>query len=257
MEFFSNFKWALPKAFTPMLAACRFERGDILYDTSEAYRQSTWSDALPYLTHSIQVKYPIETRATLSTETTRGAGETIKAGKFNQNWHSPVELELTDYKNNKKVTYIKTTQGRLYMLLWKGDLSVLDEGNIRIKPPLSAIELYSQLNTPHVENLIDATLFIMPYDPTSQILRQKKEKINSCLRNNGLKIAITEEPIRRYFPDIENDKIAPTVCLACFTIYSTETGIINDALKRALYIPSKNSKTGIDRFNLMKHGILI
>jgi hypothetical protein len=37
MDFFPKFKWAVPHAFGDALAACRFEQGDILYDTLMAY----------------------------------------------------------------------------------------------------------------------------------------------------------------------------------------------------------------------------
>lgn len=44
MEFFSGFKWAVPGAFSDAVALCRFEEGDTLYDTKNAYNDD-WEKA--------------------------------------------------------------------------------------------------------------------------------------------------------------------------------------------------------------------
>jgi len=36
-DYFDGFSWALPNAFADALALCRFEQGDMLYDTRRAY----------------------------------------------------------------------------------------------------------------------------------------------------------------------------------------------------------------------------
>ena len=56
-DYFTCFDWAVPKAFKEPLASCRFEQGDILYDTPKAY-EGTWADALQHLRFSIQIKSP-------------------------------------------------------------------------------------------------------------------------------------------------------------------------------------------------------
>ena len=48
-NFLDGFLWAVPTAFSDPLAACRFEQGDILYDTKKAY-EGTWGRS-PYLHH--------------------------------------------------------------------------------------------------------------------------------------------------------------------------------------------------------------
>jgi hypothetical protein len=45
MEFFPGFKWAVSSAFSEPLGACRFEQGDLLYDTPDAYK-GEWREAL-------------------------------------------------------------------------------------------------------------------------------------------------------------------------------------------------------------------
>ncbi len=56
MNFFSNFTWAVPKAFSDAVASCRFEEGDMLYDTPKAY-EVDWEDAIKCTTHFLQVKF--------------------------------------------------------------------------------------------------------------------------------------------------------------------------------------------------------
>lgn len=78
MEFFSNFTWAVPHAFSDAVGLCRFEEGDMLYDTAKAY-EGEWGDAVKYINHSLQVRYPA--RAT--------SGEKEKSGGiFEKNWSS-------------------------------------------------------------------------------------------------------------------------------------------------------------------------
>jgi hypothetical protein len=64
-EYFDGFNWAVPVAFAEPLAACRFEQGDILYDTRRAY-EGSWGDALPHIKYSIQVKSPMRGPSTKS-----------------------------------------------------------------------------------------------------------------------------------------------------------------------------------------------
>ncbi|MDO6564656.1 hypothetical protein Q4488_14830 [Amphritea sp. 1_MG-2023] len=112
MEFFSNFSWAVPQSFSDAVALCRFEEGDVLYDTSKAY-DGSWGEAVKQITYFLQVRYPI--RATSGEKGNVG-------GVFEKNWSSEVRIEL--YKNQEKVGIgqITTTQGRLYTAIWKGDL---------------------------------------------------------------------------------------------------------------------------------------
>jgi hypothetical protein len=100
-DYFDGFSWAVPVAFAEPLAACRFEEGDILYDTRRAY-EGTWGEALPHIKHSIQVRSPM-----------RGPGtkpEKEEESVFTDNWNMTVVFTLTDYKANK-TKEITTTQG--------------------------------------------------------------------------------------------------------------------------------------------------
>lgn len=272
MEFFNGFKWALPKAFAPALAVCRFERGDILYDSKEAYRQATWADVLPHLNFSFQVKYPVETRTTMTTESTSEIDDSSKTGKFNQNWFSPVELELTDYKNNKTVTFIKTTQGRLYSFLWKGNINVLDittqEPEIPQTPKEAKkeLELCSQnLRKVFMEDMDKPNLFLIAYDSVNETALSKVREIETELRRNFQatpKLYTTEE-----IGLDDGDYYLPTTVVECFAIDSGAPEKIRDVLKETLWPvdrkPSCDFNTFLMRdksqmstsFKLLNHGL--
>ena len=112
MEFIPGFKWALPKAFSDAVFGCRFEEGDMLYQTSSAYKTDWSKKELDYF---IQVAFP-----------SRGGSKTTgEAAVFEKNWNSEVRLDV--YKNHEKISIgqIRTTQGRLYSTLWKGDIDLI------------------------------------------------------------------------------------------------------------------------------------
>ncbi len=136
MEFFSGFKWAVPKAFSDAVALCRFEEGDILYDTEKAYIDN-WEKACKFIEHSLQVRYPARV----------GGGASEKGGGvFSGNWGSEVRIDL--YKNQDKVGVgqITTTQGRLYTALWKGDISILKKESEEPPIPLTVQDVTKTLD---------------------------------------------------------------------------------------------------------------
>jgi hypothetical protein len=253
MEFFNGFKWAIPKAFAPALTVCRFERGDILYDSQEAYLQPTWADVLPHLTYSLQVKYPIETRTSLNTGSTLEPDDTIKARKFNQNWHSSVELELTEYEANKKVTYIKTTQGRLYSLLWRGDIKILDittpEPEIPQTPKEAKkeLELCSQhLRQLFLESMDKPNLFLMAYDSVNETALSKYRDVAAELKRNFQVV------YRLYTTEAlgldDGEYYLPTTAVACFAIDSSAPEKIRDILKETLWPVDRKPSCDFDTF---------
>ena len=65
MDYFSGFAWAVPKAFSDAIALCRFEEGDVLYDTKSAYEKE-WDDAKSNIKYFLQVRYPGRARTAIS-----------------------------------------------------------------------------------------------------------------------------------------------------------------------------------------------
>lgn len=250
-DYFTCFAWAVHKAFKEPLASCRFEEGDILYDTPKAY-EGTWADALQHLRFSIQIKSPAR-------------GTTSKLEKdadfiFSENWRQPVVLDLTEYPS-KKIRSITTTQGRLYMALWKDDLKILDSDMQDPPLPILSREILKELPSTdrvvrqkYAKDIANPVIFLMPFDETRDILCTKKQKVEICLGQEfqfHLNLAAPEEL------NLSNAGFyVPTLRIACFVMDTPEINRVYSCLKSALYVPSKAKKTNTERFRLEAHGCL-
>lgn len=245
MEFFSNFSWAVPQAFSDAVALCRFEEGDVLYDTPRAY-DSSWSEALKHITYSLQVRYP--TRATSSEKEEIG-------GVFEKNWNSEVRIEL--YKKQEKVGIgqIKTTQGRLYTAIWKGNLTVLENDTEAPPLPFNVKNVTKQLKELKEIALgfsVGFPIFVMVRDRSNQVSREKYLKIYAMLKKHlsGEPKMLTPENAR-----LKNwDTIAPTIEIAFFPVNAINREELESLVKQAVYVPSKNTKK--DMFRIGAHGVV-
>lgn len=245
MEFFSNFSWAVPQAFSDAVALCRFEEGDVLYDTPRAY-DSSWSEALKHITYSLQVRYPA--RVTSSEKEKVG-------GVFEKNWNSVVRIEL--YKKQEKVGVgqITTTQGRLYSAIWKGDLTVLENDTEAPPLPVNVKNVAKQLTELKEIALglsVGFPVFAMVRDRSNQISREKYLKVRAMLGKHlfGEPKLLTPENAR-----LKNwDTIAPTIEIAFFPVNGINQEELKSLVKKAVYVPSKNTKK--DMFRIGTHGAI-
>src|ERR1017187_6298016 len=176
-ELFNGFAWCVPMAFASELAKCRFERGDIFYDTPRGYL--VWEEALKHTVYGLQVRFPAHEAATKAP---------TDASVFAGNWKSPVGFILTNYKT-KETKEITTTQGRLYTLLWRGEWKVLGDSD-EPKVPLTCLD--SEITTlakratvaikPKFCGSMKApNLFLVPRDTTNPISVAKCEGIRKGL----------------------------------------------------------------------------
>lgn len=245
MEFFPGFTWAVPQAFSDAVALCRFEEGDMLYDTPKAY-EGNWGDAIKYITHSLQVRYPV--RAT--------TGEKEKSGGiFEKNWNSEVRIEL--YKKQEKVGVgqIRTTQGRLYTALWKGDLTVLELDSEEPPIPLNARQVTKQLNevrTKALEFAVGFPVFVMVCDRSNQISREKYLKVHAQLKEHLSGEPQLLEPRHSGLKDWK--VIAPTVEMAFFSVNGINCEQLESLVKEAVYVPVINAKK--EMFKIGAHGAI-
>jgi len=245
MEFFSNFTWAVPHAFSDAVALCRFEEGDVLYDTPKAY-DGPWGEAVQYINRSLQVRYPA--RAT-STEKEK------KGGVFEQNWTSEVRIEL--YEKQKKVGagQIITTQGRLYTALWKGDLGVLYDDTENPPLPVNARNVTRHLKGVKKKALSYSDgqpVFAMVRDRANQVSRAKYIKVHAKLKKH-----LYSEPkmISPEYSGLENwDIIAPTIEIAFFIVKEITPKELGLLVKEAVYVPAKAATK--DMFKLSAHGVI-
>ncbi len=103
-KYFDRFSWAVPTAFADALGLCRFEQGDALYDTRDAY-QPTWGESLKYISWGIEVLSPKRSEIRIAggakVERDDEDTETKSSDIFNNNWKSQLELRLVDYRVNR------------------------------------------------------------------------------------------------------------------------------------------------------------
>jgi hypothetical protein len=130
LEYIPRFSWAMPRAFSRPVSECRFERGDILYNTSRAY-EGRWDEAVDHVDFGLQVRFP-----------DRGISGGVVEGAelFSSNWGRPVAFDLTNYRT-KEIRHITTAQGGLYGFLWKGKVEHVQSLTPLIDVPLAAMGL--------------------------------------------------------------------------------------------------------------------
>jgi len=248
MDFFAGFAWALPKAFADPLEKCRFERGDVLYDTQAAY-EGDWTAARKAATRVLQVRLPQQ-------------GDTAKQNKdatsvFADNWRRSAHIELVATAD-LAAREIRTTQGRLYSFLWRDDEAVLDLGTPEPPLPLMAGDLRVRLETAsgkvadEVRNDGPASLFVFPFDHASSRLRDKDLAIGEALA--GVKgVEELEFPVEQ---DNGPDPL-PTLRWKAYLLPKLDEKAVNDLLKPALYNPQGDREGKTDRFSLARHGQVV
>jgi hypothetical protein len=251
-DYYYGFKWSLPKAFADALSKCLFEVGDIIYDTPKAYSLS-WSESKNIIKHSIQIKSISASNIDLE--------EKSNESTFSENWNSEVVFDFYDYPFLSKIE-IKTTQGSLYSFLWKGDDKYIFSNNTPVEKPIM-LKAVSKKNVDYkmeISNRSDPNcnyVFYFPVDTSNQSYNEKSQKIISSFKRNADLISFHMES---YSP--QNLKIkssltfCPTIEFIVFEIYGSSEAI-NEALKNALYIPSKNKKSDKEYFRLKAHGVLL
>jgi hypothetical protein len=247
MDFFPNFKWAVPHAFGDALAVCRFEQGDILYDTPLAY-QGTWGESEKHINYSIQINHPPRSLASKV--------DTEMESAFASNWRSKVVFELYNHKD-KSSKVVETTQGNLYRMLWNGNLEL--NGEDEVSPPRQAMQLLEEL--PVLDKWIckipkyqghNGGYFLLPFDKTSKILNEKHRKLLAHLGSH----LVSHELISMKHIKISAEYV-PTSEFAIFLISNTSSeGEVIEAIKKAFYRPAKDSKSGKDFFKVKSHGLL-
>jgi hypothetical protein len=246
-EFFGGFKWAVPRAFASPLSACRFEQGDVLYDTDKAY-EGEWGAAKSHIKHSVEIKAPMRGGGVKSDEDQDSA--------FADNWNSRVEFVLNDHRAEKE-RHVVTTQGRLYWLLWKGKVEEFETADVKV--PAAARALMEHLSAtvePIRARLAKADcaggIFVTPYDAAEQRLWAKARAIEEALRDFGVTHGV-EKLIEAGVPD--PDAYAPTARVAWFALREPKNFTeVEAALKLRLHKPSKNKKTDKEVFKADRHG---
>lgn len=246
MNFFNGFTWAVPESFADALATCQFEEGDTLYDTQEAYT-GKWGKAKEHIHYHIQIKE----RARRSIRS-----KDNPASVFDENWDSKVCFDLVNYKKKEIKKCIRTTQGRLYSLLWRGNLSLLDPKQASSKKPIQLRDVNKHLKDtiPFASSFTDSSsVFVMARDLSNVISTFKHRNVKYALHQKfdvaTHSFNVTEARLNNSY------RISPTIDMVFYIIQTANYKEIYDVLKSVLYIPSKDAKTS--RFRLNAHGLLI
>ena len=246
--FFPNFAWAIPKAFADPLSTCRFEQGDTLYKNQSAY-ELPWSEVTKTNGQAIQVLSPSKGVASKST------GQDDSA--FGENWQQEVIFDLHDLKTGEIQT-ITTTEGRLYTLLWRGDINILDEQQEAPPVPRQASALKKLL--PEAAKLFQTELlpdpevlrFLLPCDLAAGLYRDKYLNVKQKLE------AEFETTVRLEQAGSLGGVVPflPTVHVAIFSLRGTTAEMVEKSLQDVLYRPLAARK-GASRFRLKTHGLLL
>ncbi len=242
MDYFDRFEWAVPWAFHDAVDQCRFERGDTLYDTREAYGPD-WSIASEVIRHHIRVRHP---------EKLSGVAAVEGGSVFRSNWGSEVRLHVFE-KMRQVESEVVSTQGRLYTALWHGDLSVLNPDIAEPIVPDGWREVLSRIES--VRRVAESprfggSVFTMPFDPASTLSREKHKSVVSQLATHLADGPVHLSPDEAGLSDPET--VAPTVYVAFFPVRDLRVSELEDLVKAALYVPTKGAKN--PNFRLSAHG---
>lgn len=247
MKFFSGFQWAIPTAFSDSVSKAWFVEGDVLYDHVAAY-DSDWNSAIKSIQHMIQVRSPARSSET-GNQSTREV--------FSRNWDTEVKIDL--YLHMKRVSPIQitTTQGRLYVALWKGSVDTLFVDKLP-HPNLPITAYQTSKNLKEVSSVATEIAngrptFVMVRDFSNGVSREKYEKVLTVLRShlNQNPIILTPSEAKM----MGSDEIAPTVEIALFPTKGLDSSQLETLVKHAVYVPGKDAKR--DMFRLSTHGMIV
>ncbi|MBM4397583.1 MAG: hypothetical protein FJ087_18085 [Deltaproteobacteria bacterium] len=246
-----GFAWAVTRGFRAPLGACRFEEGDLLYDSPRGY-ELPWSEARSCVRFAMQVLSPSRAPTTRS--------DRDEASVFQDNWRQAAVQSLAEFPGGQ-ATQVMTTQGRIYTTLWRGDPACLSASSAEpplprlardLKPHLSAAAVWFRENHGRVDSR--SSVFATAFDETSDLLDNKARRVGMGLHQAFGAHRLEATPAALGTPNAE--AFVPTAKVVAFILAAPKTAI-ESVLKELLYAPSRERGTGDDRFRLEAHGSLL
>ena len=249
MDFLSGFAWPVPRAFASATAVCRFEQGDVFFDTLDGY--AAWKARRPRF--HVQVLDPPRTARSVPAES---------EGRFAANWSSLVTCAVRDRKAST-TEVVTSTQGRLFTCLWRGDLSLLSAapaGASEALPlPCVARDLQKHLafalpalrqepGPPSAGGL----WFVSVVDESSEASLAKARDVESVLSARYAVTIRSLSPQEAGVPDGQD--YHPALRIRGVGVEETNEDVVRGLLKQALYGPTRS---GTDRFKVERHGLLV
>lgn len=241
MEFIEGFCWSMPMIFSEQLARCRFEDGDMLHEIRSAY-QETWASFAEMGVSSIQVN------------SARAPSESI-GPVFESNWKLPIKLTLFRHGTEKASTDIEATQGRLYVALWKGDVSVLTA----TRDP--EVPLTLRVIQKHFRSIEEMAMtkwasselrFAMLRDRVSGLSLTKHYSVTAALGSVLKSVQVVS--VRDFGVSLDRDA-CPTIDVCIYNTNLANRNELTALLKAALYGGKFEGDTGT--FKLNAHGVML
>lgn len=244
IAYLPGFAWAVPEAFAPAVTTYRFEQGDVLHRDRRGY--DPLAGRIPKGLTALQLRHPPRSGRALPSE--------HEGDRRLANWQSEVELELVDPADGI-VEVFSSTQGRLFMALWKGHEDALrGEGD---DPPLprSARELAQSLRDgelyrPGPIRPGPGCRFRFVIDLSSDASRAKSAAIGDALATLGPVATRDRDPVAAGARD--GALFHPTLVVREVVLFDVAPEAAEAALKRALYVGSGET----ERFSITRHGVL-
>jgi len=247
MDYFEGFNWSVPRSFTDALRLCKFEEGDILYSKKIAY-EGRWSDRPSEIGHYLQVRYPEKAMGNVAKE----AGSV-----FSNNWNNEVRLDLYQTLNKSSAVELCTTQGRLYTLLWKGDMSCIAIGSDEPSLPLLVRAVTNNIEEARSKALQvsnGSPVLVMAHDLASQVSNEKRAKIMMGLQQ----YIVGSSPVIMAPLNVgimSADMIAPTIQIELFIAKKgVRTELLAERVKDSVYVKGKEAKR--ESYRLSAHGAI-
>lgn len=253
MDFLPGFAWPVPRAFASAVSVCRFEQGDVFFDAADAYEEWRRGRKRKVRFH-VQVLDP--------PRSARSAPVDAESNRFAANWASPVTCEVGDRKA-RTTEVVRSTQGRLFTCLWRGDRALLQD----VEPgtpedlPLPAVGRGLQKHlAASLGAFLEAsgrpagagTWFLSVVDASSEASLAKARSIESVLAASPAGETYDLSPQEAGVP--HGDTYHPALRVRGFWVADEDADVVRERLKHALYGPAKS---GPDRFKLERHGLLV
>lgn len=239
-----GFAWAVPEAFAPAVSGYRFEQGDVLYRDRRGY--APLAGRIPQGLTAMQLRHPPRSARALPSE--------YEGDRRLANWQSEVELELVDLVDGA-VEVFSSTQGRLFMALWKGHEDALRGDGEEPPLPRSARELAQalrdgELALPMPPAARRGCRFCFVVDLSSDASRAKSAAVIDALAALGRVDSTDRDPVAAGAR--AGAEFHPTLVVRALVLHEVAVEAAEAALKRTLYAGSGES----ERFSVARHGLL-
>lgn len=243
---FEGFAWAVPMAFAPAVGAYRFEQGDVLHRTRAGYAPLEGRVGSGLM--AIQIRQPPRSARVLPGE--------FEGDRRLANWQSELELELVEFDSGRSELFT-TTQGRLLMTLWQGELDWLDPAHVEPPLPRSARELAQFLRegggAPTASRSAarpEGVRFVFVVDLSSDVSRAKATAVEDALQAIGKLERADRRP--EQLGHTGSPPFHPTLVVRELAIRNATAEAAEAALKRVLYAGAGEA----ERFQIGRHGLL-